>query len=98
MSQVSIKQLFEENQKKLDLQWSAPADTIHKQLESHEINDSTQELIGHLNFVHPNWIQVLNQTSVNYLERLDDVSLQKRLNQLAQRMQSGNLHTNNAFP
>ncbi|MDL1866701.1 HPr kinase/phosphorylase [Betaproteobacteria bacterium PRO4] len=84
MSQVSIKQLFEENQKKLDLQWSAPADTIHKQLESHEINDSTQELIGHLNFVHPNWIQVLNQTSVNYLERLDDVSLQKRLNQLAQ--------------
>jgi len=84
MSQVSIKLLFEENQKKLDLQWGAPADTIDKQLESHEINDSTQELIGHLNFVHPNWIQVLNQTSVNYLERLDDVSLQKRLNQLAQ--------------
>lgn len=83
MSQVSITQLFEENQEKLNLQWGEPSAAIDRQLENHQINNSTQELIGHLNFVHPNWIQVLNQTSVNYLDQLDDVSLKKRLNQLA---------------
>lgn len=82
MSRVNITQLFEENQEKLSLQWGElPA--VDKQLENHLINNSTQELIGHLNFVHPNWIQVLNQTSVNYLDQLDDASLRKRLNQLA---------------
>ena len=83
MSQVSIAQLFEENQEKLNLQWSESSSIIDKQLDNHQINSSTQELIGHLNFVHPNWIQVLNQTSVNYFDQLDDVSLEKRLNQLA---------------
>lgn len=83
MSQVSVTQLFEENKEKLCLQWGEPPPAIDKQLENHLIASSTQELIGHLNFVHPNWIQVLNQTSVKYLEQLDDFSLQKRLNQLA---------------
>jgi len=83
MSQVSITQLFEENKEKLCLQWGEPPPAADKQLENHLIISSTQELIGHLNFVHPNWIQVLNQTSVKYLEQLDDFSLQKRLNQLA---------------
>ncbi|MCC6917354.1 HPr(Ser) kinase/phosphatase [Nitrosomonas sp.] len=83
MSQVSITQLFEENQKKLGLQWAGLPAAFDRQLDSLEINNSAQELIGHLNFVHPNWIQVLNQTSVDYLEQLDDASRQKRLNQLA---------------
>ena len=83
MSQVSITQLFEENKEKLCLQWGEPPPATDKQLENHLITSSTQELIGHLNFVHPNWIQVLNQTSGKYLEQLDDFSLQKRLNQLA---------------
>ncbi|ABI60523.1 MULTISPECIES: HPr(Ser) kinase/phosphatase [Nitrosomonas] len=83
MSQVSVKQLFEENKEKLCLQWGEPPPAIDRRLENHLIASSTQELIGHLNFVHPNWIQVLNQISVKYLEQLDDFSLQKRLNQLA---------------
>ncbi|SFU78037.1 Hpr(Ser) kinase/phosphatase [Nitrosomonas eutropha] len=83
MSQVSVTQLFEENKEKLSLQWGESPPIIDRQLENHLITSSTQELIGHLNFVHPNWIQVLNQTSVKYLEQLDDFSLQKRLNQLA---------------
>ncbi|MXS86110.1 HPr kinase/phosphorylase [Nitrosomonas sp. HPC101] len=83
MSQVSVTQLFEKNKEKLCLQWGESPPATDRQLENHLITSSTQELIGHLNFVHPNWIQVLNQTSVKYLEQLDDFSLQKRLNQLA---------------
>lgn len=83
MSQVSTTQLFTENQEKLSLRWVESPAAFDRQLDSIEINNSTQELIGHLNFVHPNWIQVLNQTSVDYLEQLDGASLQKRLNQLA---------------
>ncbi|BBL34087.1 HPr kinasephosphorylase [Nitrosomonas stercoris] len=83
MSQVSVTQLFEENKEKLCLQWGESPPVIDRQLENHLITHTTQELIGHLNFVHPNWIQVLNQTSVKYLEQLDDFSLQKKLGQLA---------------
>lgn len=83
MSQVSVTQLFEDNKKKLCLQWGESPPAIDKQLDNYLVSNTTQELIGHLNFIHPNWIQVLNQTSVKYLEQLDDFSLQKKLNQLA---------------
>lgn len=96
MSQVSTTQLFEENQEKLDLQWVVLPTIPDKQLDSLKINDSTQELIGHLNFVHPNWIQVLNQASVDYLEQLDDASTKKRLNQLARSQLACLIVANNA--
>lgn len=96
MSQVSITQLFEENKEKLYLQWGESPPAIDKQLENHLVTSSTQELIGHLNFVHPNWIQVLNQTSVKYLEQLDDFSLQKRLNQLTKSQLACLIVANNA--
>lgn len=96
MSQVSITQLFEENKEKLCLQWGESPPAIDKQLENHLVTSSTQELIGHLNFVHPNWIQVLNQTSVKYLEQLDDFSLQKRLNQLTKSQLACLIVANNA--
>ncbi len=84
MSQISVAQLFEENREKLCLQWGvSPSTAVDRLLENHLITTSAQELIGHLNFVHPNWIQVFNHTSVDYLEQLDDVSLQKRLSLLA---------------
>ncbi len=82
MSQVSIPQLFEENQEKLCLQWNTLPGTASQPLENHLIAESTQGLIGHLNFIHPNWIQVLNRASVSYLERLDPDSLQKKLSLL----------------
>ena len=82
MSQIDIIQLFEDNKDKLTLQWDAASSKINKQLENTRVLERAQNLIGYLNFINPNWIQVLNQTSVTFLLEMDPLSLQKKLSVL----------------
>jgi HPr kinase/phosphorylase len=82
MSQISITQLFEANQEKLSLQWNTPPGAISNLLENHLVAESTQGLIGYLNFIDPNWIQVLSHASVDYLNQLDKKDLRERLHLL----------------
>ena len=84
MSQISVSQLFEENQTKLCLTWGFGQDYGNKLLDNDVIAKSVQGLIGHLNFIHPNWIQVLSRIAIDYLDQLDSASLQKKFQQLAQ--------------
>ncbi len=84
MSQISIKQLFEDKKGKLNLTWQAGASGGGKLLSNDAIARSTQGIIGHLNFIHPNWIQVLSNAEVNYLNQLDDLSLENKLKHLVQ--------------
>jgi HPr kinase/phosphorylase len=41
-------------------------------------------MIGHLNFIHPNWIQILSETEADYLNALDPASLEQHLQRLSQ--------------
>ena len=84
MSQISIAQLFEDNREKLDLTWEAGKDGGDRQLDDDAIATSTQGIIGHLNFIHPNWIQVLSATETDYLNQLDPATLQQNMQRLAQ--------------
>jgi len=84
MSQISIAQLFEDNREKLDLTWEAGKDGGDRQLDDDAIAASTQGIIGHLNFIHPNWIEVLSATETDYLNRLDSGSLQQNRQRLAE--------------
>src|SRR5208283_4447054 len=59
MAQVNIQQLFEDKQERLALIWVAGADGAAKILDSERVNASNQGLIGHLNLIHPNWVQEL---------------------------------------
>lgn len=79
MSQIDITQLFKDNKEKLTLQWNAASGEISKQLENTQVLDRAQNLVGYLNFVNPNWIQVLNQASVTFLLEMDPSALQKKL-------------------
>lgn len=79
MSRIDIARLFRDNQEKLALQWNDPSNAINKQLESAQVSDRTQNLIGYLNFVNPNWIQVLNRASVASLMEMDASSLHEKL-------------------
>ena len=74
MPQVSIARLFEDNRDKLRLEWIAGRDGGAKELNSELTKDSSQGLIGHLNFIHPNLIQVLGASEVIYLNGLDAAS------------------------
>jgi len=71
MPQVSIARLFEDNREKLRLEWLAGRGGGARELDSALTKDSTQGLIGHLNFIHPNLIQVLGASEVQYLEGLN---------------------------
>lgn len=85
MPRVSIARLFEDNREKLRLEWIAGRDGGAKTLNSEFIKDSSQGLIGHLNFIHPNLIQVLGASEVGYLDGLDAASCRGLLARTATR-------------
>ena len=83
MPKISVAQLFEDNRDKLRLAWVAGRDGGVKELDPGNLKDSQEGLIGHLNFIHPNWIQVLARPEINHLNALDPVARQQTLHRLA---------------
>ena len=79
MAQVSIARLFEDNREKLKLEWVAGRNGGAKLLNSELTKDSSRGLIGHLNFIHPNLIQVLGASEVSYLNGLDGAGCRSQL-------------------
>jgi HPr kinase/phosphorylase len=83
MPQVSVAQLFEDNADALKLAWiSGPRDPSPF-LDSAEINQASQGLIGHLNLVHPNWIQIFSRTEAAYFAALNESDQREALARLA---------------
>jgi HPr kinase/phosphorylase len=85
MPQVSIARLFEDNRDKLQLAWVAGRGGGTKDLNSELTKDSSKGLIGHLNFIHPNLIQVLGASEVAYLSGLAPDVCARTLDQVATR-------------
>ncbi len=83
MPQISVAQLFEDNRDKLRLAWVAGRDGGIKSLDSGSLKNSRGGLIGHLNFIHPNWIQILARPEIDHLNALDTVTRQQTLHRLA---------------
>src|SRR5262245_29832448 len=71
MPQVSIARLFEDNREKLRLEWIAGRSGGCKELNSELTKDSSRGLIGHLNLIHPNLIQVIGDSEAAYLRGLE---------------------------
>jgi HPr kinase/phosphorylase len=85
MPRLTIATLFDDNSEKLKLAWVAGKHGGVRDLNSEVIKGSSKGLIGHLNFIHPNWIQVLGPTEVEYLNRLDPVTCRTTLIEVAGR-------------
>lgn len=77
MPQISVARLVDDNRDKLKLSWLAGRAGAGSVLDSKPINASARGLIGHLNFIHSNWIQVVAAAEVAYLASLDP-AVQKR--------------------
>jgi HPr kinase/phosphorylase len=84
MSQISIAELYESKKDKLKLTWAAGREGKSKTLSDRRIAQSNQGMIGHLNFIHPNWIQVLSSNEVDYINKQESNILEKKLSQLKQ--------------
>lgn len=85
MPQISIARLFEDNRSRLQLAWRAGEAGAVKLLDSELIKDSSKGLIGHLNFIHPNLIQVLGMSEIQHLDGMDTASCIDALQQMAAR-------------
>ncbi|TAN83781.1 MAG: HPr kinase/phosphorylase [Gallionella sp.] len=65
-----MRQLFEDKRERLQLSRVAGADGADRIIDSDEVGASNKELIGHLNLIHPNWVQVFSGTELDYLRNL----------------------------
>jgi HPr kinase/phosphorylase len=71
MGQISVAELYRETRRNLRLTWVAGLDGGDKLLTSNAVTKPSLALIGHLNFVHPNRVQVLGCAEMDYLRSLD---------------------------
>lgn len=71
MGQINVRQLFDDKQQRLQLSRAGGADGTERIIDSDKVHASNNGLIGHLNLVHPNWIQVLGETELDHLRKLD---------------------------
>ncbi|MBX9964814.1 MAG: HPr(Ser) kinase/phosphatase [Burkholderiales bacterium] len=83
MPQVSIAQLFEDNRAELKLAWLQGDRDTCPDLDSKRINSSSKGLTGHLNFIHPNWVQIFSHTEAEYFQSLDEKARRQVLDYLA---------------
>jgi HPr kinase/phosphorylase len=72
MPEISVAQLFKDNQQALQLAWIAGESYTAARLDTRRINQSNEGLIGHLNFYHPNWIQIFSQTESAYFATMGE--------------------------
>jgi len=84
MSQVDIRQLFEAKQQRLQLSRIAGTDGPGGVIDSDEVNSSNKGLIGHLNLIHQNWVQVLSETELDYLRNLSAADRDNAFRQIEQ--------------
>lgn len=84
MPSISVRQLLQDNQDKLQLAWVAGISGSDNRIGSDE-ERPISALVGHLNFIHPNQVQVLGAVEVDYLSKLESGEIKTSLDELFDR-------------
>lgn len=82
MAQISVADLYKQIRGKLKLKWVAGESGGKKILNSGTVTKPSLALVGHLNFVHPNRVQVLGCAEMDYLGSLSILALQQAISNL----------------
>jgi len=83
MPQITVRQLFIDNAEKLRLTWVAGQSGANNLLSNDAAGQKpTLSLVGHLNFIHPNRIQVLGIAETAYLNQLTPQAQHEALDRL----------------
>ena len=82
ISNVSVEALFRDMKEQVGLQWVAGRNGGLRSLSSETIQKPSLALIGHLNFVHPNRVQVLGPAEMDYLRSLSASGLPDAIDHL----------------
>ena len=76
MPSISVRRLYQDNQQKLQLSWAGGTGGADNRIvESSE--RPVLALVGHLNFIHPNRVQVIGVEEYDFLSRLENGSMMK---------------------
>ena len=81
MPSVSVRCLYQDNQYKLQLAWAAGTAGADNRI-GVEADKPVLALVGHLNFIHPNQVQVVGVAEAEYLKRLESGELAYDFNEL----------------
>jgi HPr kinase/phosphorylase len=79
---ITVAELFRRTGEMLQLSWIAGHGGGDRELTSDTVQKPSLALIGHLNFVHPNRVQVLGCAEMDYLRHLDPAGLQLAVDHL----------------
>lgn len=79
MSKITVDELYRSTRRKLRLAWIAGLEGGDNLLTSQAVGKPSLALIGHLNFVHPNRVQVLGCAEMDYLRSLDSKGLKQAI-------------------
>jgi HPr kinase/phosphorylase len=82
LTSVSVAELFRDLADQLNLQWIAGLNGGNRILSSETVQKPTLALIGHLNFVHPNRVQVLGCAEMTFLQGLTPTGLNEAIDHL----------------
>jgi HPr kinase/phosphorylase len=82
MAQINVAELYKQTRLKLKLNWIAGLDGGENLLNSENVTKPSLALIGHLNFVHPNRVQVLGCAEMDYLRSLSIIAMQQAISNL----------------
>jgi len=74
--------IFEQHQKALEFDWAEGQTYANKPIDAVQLDTSRNALIGHLNLIHPNLIQVLGQAELDYINGLGKNSRQDAIHSL----------------
>lgn len=70
MAEINVAELFKQTQRKLKMKWVAGKNGGANVLTSQAVSKPSLALIGHLNFVHPNRVQVMGCAEMDYIRSL----------------------------
>lgn len=83
MPQITVRQLFIDNAEKLKLTWVAGQSGANNLLSNDSVSQkATLSMVGHLNFIHPNRVQVLGIAETAYLNELSPSAQSEALGRL----------------
>jgi len=82
LTSVSVGELYRDLAQPLGLQWLAGLRGGERRLSSETVQKPTLALIGHLNFVHPNRVQVLGCAEMAFLRGLSEAGLAEAIDHL----------------
>lgn len=81
MPSITVRKLYQDNCQKLNLAWVAGASGTDNRISNDE-QRPTLALVGHINLIHPNRIQVFGVAEIDYLNRLPSEAGRQMLDQL----------------